>query len=419
MTVLLGDGSGNFSAAPGSPFAAGTSPWFIASGDFNGDGKMDLAVVNQGSNNVTVLLSNGSGFSSSPNSPFSVGSLPFSLALADFDNDGKLDIAVPNYQDNNVTVLMGDGTGDFKPASGSPFAAGTNPRSIATADFNGDGRPDLVIADNFGGNNVTVLLNSFPLPPGPAITNVLNGATFRAGLAPNTYAAVFGRNLSTTSPGRSWTGADFVRNSDGTFNMPTSLDGTSVTVGGVPAYLNYVSPGQLNIITPPGVAGDSIPIVATVNGQITSKTTVTIRGLAPSFFAWDPNTSDFGRYLIAQHADYTNVGKAGLFPDEPANFTTPAKPGETIQLYGTGFGPTSPSIASGLQTDKIYNLSPMPAATLNGQPATVTFAGLIPPLSQVYQVNVTIPPGTPNGDWQLVVTVNGSPSVTGLITVQQ
>ena len=103
----------------------------------------------------------------------------------------------------------------------------------------------------------------------------------------------------------------------------------------------------------------------------------------------------------------------------PANFTTPAKPDETIQLYGTGFGPTSPLIANGIQTDKIYNLSPIPMATLNNQPATVTFAGLIPPLSQIYQVNVTIPPGTPDGDWPLVVTVGGIPSASGLITVQQ
>jgi uncharacterized protein (TIGR03437 family) len=226
----------------------------------------------------------------------------------------------------------------------------------------------------------------------PAITNVQNAATFQITLAPNAYVAVFGQNLSTTNPGRAWAAADFTSNGDGTLNMPTSLDGTSVTVGGAPAYINYVSPGQINIITPTNVMGSGIPVVVTVNGQHSTAFNVTVQSLAPSFFAWQPNTADYGKYLIAQHADYTNVGKARLFPGTPANFTTPASPGETIILYGTGFGPTSPPIAGGIETDKVYPLSPTPAATFGGKPATVVFGGLIPPLSQVYQFDVTIHP---------------------------
>lgn len=112
------------------------------------------------------------------------------------------------------------------------------------------------------------------------------------------------------------------------------------------------------------------------------------------------------------------MGKAGLFPNTAANFTTPAQPGETIQLYGTGFGPTSPPIAAGIETDKVYNLSPTPTATVNGITAAVAFAGLIAPESQIYQVAVTIPPNAPNGDLPLVVTVNGVKSFSGLSTVQ-
>jgi len=262
--------------------------------------------------------------------------------------------------------------------------------------------------------------------PAPTITNVENAATYQPTLAPSTYASIFGQNLSTTTPGRNWTAADFTTNSNGTLNMPTSLDGTSVTVGGVPAYINYISPGQVNIITPPNIApGSNIPVVVTVDGLVTALQesapafNITIQSLAPSFFTWQPATPDYGKYLVAQHANYTDIGKVGLFPGTPASFTTPAKPGETIILYGTGFGPTSPPIANGIETDKDYTLSPMPTATFGGEPATVAFAGLIPPLSQVYQVNVTIPSDAPNGDSPLVVTVNGTQSFSGLITVQQ
>jgi uncharacterized protein (TIGR03437 family) len=265
----------------------------------------------------------------------------------------------------------------------------------------------------------TLILTPTAASPSPTITNVQNAATFQTALAPNTYAAVFGSNLSTTNPGRAWAASDFTTNSNDTLNMPTSLDGTSVTIGGAPAYINYISPGQINIITPPTVTpGSNIPVVVTVNGQASATFTVTIQNLAPSFFAWQPSTSDFGKYLIAQHSNFTNVGKVGLFPGTPTNFTTPAAPGETIILYGTGFGPTSPPIVNGIETDKVYSLSPMPTATFGTAPATVVFGGLIPPLSQVYQFNVTIPPNAPNGDSPLVVTVNGTQSFSGLITVQ-
>jgi uncharacterized protein (TIGR03437 family) len=282
----------------------------------------------------------------------------------------------------------------------------------------GIGNPPVVSPTNVYTANLT--LTPAASANTPTITNVLNAATFQGTLAPNTYAAIFGSNLSTTMPGRAWTGADFTGNSNGTLNMPTSLDGTSVTIGGARAFVNYISPGQINIITPPGVTGTNLPVVVTVNGQPSASFNATIQSLAPSFFAWQPGTSDFGKYLIAQHAaDFTNVGKVGLFPGTPANFTTPAKPGETIMLYGTGFGPTSPPISNGIETDKVYALSPTPTVTLGaGAPQPVGFGGLVPPLSQVYQFNITIPPGTPNGDQALVVTVNGTQSFSGLITVQ-
>jgi hypothetical protein len=172
VTVLLGDGSGGFSAASGSPFAVGNNPALVALGDFNGDGKQDLAIANRDSSNVTVLLGNGSGgFSPASGSPFAVGTNPYSVVVGDFNGDGKLDLATANDAVNNVTVLLGDGSGGFSEASGSPFAVGTGPRSMAVGDFNGDGKLDLTTA-NINSGNVTVLLNTCTLNTAPTISAV-------------------------------------------------------------------------------------------------------------------------------------------------------------------------------------------------------------------------------------------------------
>ncbi|MDP9053338.1 MAG: hypothetical protein M3N93_03425 [Acidobacteriota bacterium] len=300
----------------------------------------------------------------------------------------------------------------------TPPASGAGNVILYAAANAGPGDPAVSSPTNVYTTNVT--LTPGAASPAPVISNALNAATGQTTLAASTYAAIYGSGLSTTNPGRIWTAADFVANGNGTFKMPTSLDGTTVTVGGVPAYIEYVSPTQLNIVTPAAAGtGNGVPVVVSLNGQPSAVFSVTLQNLAPSFFAWSPATADAGKYLIAQHADYSNIGKVGLFPGTPASFTTPAKPGETILLYGTGFGPTSPPIAAGIETDKVYNLSPTPTATLGSIAATVAFAGLIPPESEVYQFDIVVPASAPAGDLPLVVNVNGTLSYLGLITVHQ
>ncbi len=159
VTVLLGDGSGGFTAAPGSPFAVGANPASVAVADFNGDGIPDLAIANSGANNVTVLLGNGAGgFTPAAGSPFPVGAEPQCLAVADFNGDGRQDLVTANYADQDLTILLGNGSGGFTPAPGSPLPAGSFPRSVAVGDFNGDGKPDLVTA--IAGNFVTVFMGN-------------------------------------------------------------------------------------------------------------------------------------------------------------------------------------------------------------------------------------------------------------------
>src|SRR2546422_886081 len=139
--------------APGD-FPVGTHPQSVAVGDFNGDGRPDLAVANFGSNTVSVLLGIGDG-SFQPARTFAAGTSPLSVAVGDFNGDGRPDLAVANFGSNTVSVLLGIGDGTFQPAL--TFAAGTQPVFVAVGDLNGDGRPDLAVA-NTGSDNVSVLL---------------------------------------------------------------------------------------------------------------------------------------------------------------------------------------------------------------------------------------------------------------------
>jgi uncharacterized protein (TIGR03437 family) len=244
----------------------------------------------------------------------------------------------------------------------------------------------------------------------PEITAVANGASFQPAFAPNTYISILGSGLSNST--RTWTTTDFANGTQ----LPKMIDSVSATVNGVPAYVEYVSASQVNLITPAiSVTGSGIPLVLSVPGRQPVTAWLEIQPTAPAFFTWQTGTADSGKYLVAQHADYSNVGKPGLFPDKPANYTTPARPGETILLYGTGLASANP--VSGVITDGVYGLSPLPTATVGNLPAAVQFAGLIPGFAQLYQVNITIPAGTSAGDMPFIVIVNGVASAAGLITI--
>jgi hypothetical protein len=148
VSILLGNGDGTFQ--PAVEYGAGSNPTSVTVADFNGDGKLDLAVANNGSNNVSILLGNGDG-TFQPDVNFAAGSGPSSLAVGDFNGDGKLDLAVANNGSNNVSILLANGDGTFQPAV--EYSAGESPSSVVVGDFNGDNKLDVAVANNGNGNS--------------------------------------------------------------------------------------------------------------------------------------------------------------------------------------------------------------------------------------------------------------------------
>jgi hypothetical protein len=167
ISILLGNGSGGFSAAAGSPRPASSSldvfnPQSVAIGDLNGDSDADLVTANRDSNDFSLLLGDGTGgFAQTPTTgSFTGGTDPTSVAIGDLDGDGKPDLAFANEGTDNVSVLLGDGSAGFSHAAGSPFATfGDGPRFVVIGNLNGDPSADLAVV-NRNSNEVSILLNA-------------------------------------------------------------------------------------------------------------------------------------------------------------------------------------------------------------------------------------------------------------------
>jgi Flp pilus assembly secretin CpaC len=161
-SVFNGNADGTFTQVNGSPFSlpsGQTGPIAITVNDFNGDGKPDLAIVNETTKNVTVLEGNGDGtFTEFPNSPLAVGNTPVAIASGTLAGSTGPALAIANQADNTVTVYLGNGDGTFVASSQSPLATDSAPSGVAIADLAGTSTGGIAVT-NSGVGTVTVFVD--------------------------------------------------------------------------------------------------------------------------------------------------------------------------------------------------------------------------------------------------------------------
>ncbi|HEY1341970.1 MAG TPA: choice-of-anchor V domain-containing protein [Bryobacteraceae bacterium] len=268
-------------------------------------------------------------------------------------------------------------------------------------------------AANGDGNNTgdhiytaSYTLKAVAAGPAPTIAQgaVVNGASFAAGIVPGSWVTIKGANLSAVTD--TWDKAIV----DG--QLPTQLDNVSVTIGGKPAYVNFVSAEQINVLAP-DIGLGNMQVTVTNGGAASAPVNANVTQYQPAFFLWT------GKYAVATRQDFSLAVANGTFP---GTTTTPAKPGDVIILWGTGFGPTSPAAPSGVQVpaDKTYSTANSVSVKLNGVDAQVFGAALAPGFAGLYQVAFQVPASAPDGDLPIVATINGANSPDGvLLTVKR
>jgi uncharacterized protein (TIGR03437 family) len=238
----------------------------------------------------------------------------------------------------------------------------------------------------------------------PTITSVSGSAGGQSGVFPGAFVSVYGTNLATTTS--TWDKA--VVNGA----LPTTLDGVSVSVGGKPAYISYVSPTQVNLVVPPDAGLGSTSVIVTSANVTSAAFSTTSQQYGPAFFPID-------KYPVATRQDFTLALKNGAISGVT---TVAAKPGDVLILWGTGFGPTNPTPPAGTQvpSDKVYNTATLPTVTINNVPAQVFGAALAPGFAALYQVAIQVPSSLADGDWPIVASISGVQSPGNLVlTVQR
>jgi uncharacterized protein (TIGR03437 family) len=275
----------------------------------------------------------------------------------------------------------------------------------------GNGSTLAYTYDNAG----NVLSRSARSATGPAINSV---AVANGGLeiAQNTWIAIKGVNLvpaSTPAEGVIWSGAtDFASG-----KLPTVLGGVSVTVNGKPAFIYFYcsaatsricASDQINVLTPLDSTLGSVQIVVANGNTLSPPIMANMKAIAPAFLLFNA-----AGYAAATHVDGSLLGPKSLFP----GLSIPAKPGETISVYGVGFGLPVTAIVNG-STAQSGALPSNPVCQIGGINAPVSFAGLISP--GLCQMNLTVPASAINGDNALNCSYNGSATLSGAqIAVQK
>jgi len=227
-----------------------------------------------------------------------------------------------------------------------------------------------------------------------SISEVSNGASFQPGIAGGSWVQIKGSNLANTSPFRIWRADEIVNG-----NLPTALDGVSVTINGKPAYVYYISPTQINVQAPSDGSVGPVTVVVNNNGSISPGATGQMQTFAPAFFQYLPTT-----YAIAtRYPDNALIANPSAVPG-----TVAAKAGDILILWGTGFGATNPNTPAGVVVTGAPAVATPPTITLNNSiNAPVISTVLSPGSAGLYQIAIQLPNNTPTGDVSIQASVGG------------
>ncbi|MBS1874399.1 MAG: IPT/TIG domain-containing protein [Acidobacteria bacterium] len=217
----------------------------------------------------------------------------------------------------------------------------------------------------------------------PAISagGVVNAASYVAGISAGSWVTIYGTNLASAGVSRAWTAADIVNG-----KLPTTLEGTAVRINGKYAAIAYVSESQLNVQAPDDTSTGTVAVDVTTSGGTSDAVTADLRSAAPGIFRFSPSSA---KYAAAVFADGSLAAPVSLFGSSATS--RPAQPGETVLLFGTGFGATTPAVSAGATYSGAAPLASGAnlVVKIGGAAADVAFAGISAP--GLYQFNVVVP----------------------------
>jgi uncharacterized protein (TIGR03437 family) len=354
---------------------------------------------------INTVVGNGLGQYGGDGGPALQASLHYPKGIT-IDSQGNLYIA--DYTNQRVRKVT-NGIIETIAGIGIPGSYGDGgPGALAELNFPTgvalDTAGNVYIADteNFAVRKLTPVAPSV-LPNGVITASAFGGA---GAVAPGSWIEIYGSALALDT--REWrTSSSSAGPSDFTgVNAPTELDGTSVTIGGQSAFVEYISPGQVNVQVPFTVAPGSQPLVVHTPSGATSSYTVTVNAIQPGLVAPPSFLIGGKQYVVATFTD----GVTYVLPPNsiPGVTSRAANPGETIVMYGVGFGPVTPSIAAGQIVQQDNSLTAPVTFSFGGTAAAApSYDGLSPGYVGLYQFNVVVPAVAANNLVPLTYSVGG------------